>query len=259
MVNMRQPVVLPQSPECFFDRNRTSVAGILLFRDGGETGDGGGCNAACHICTRYQFKHSLTCSHIAHLQGLHQNRRPLRFGPLLKSSPLRSKRYRLSLSRRLALAPGKPYSLYFAINPPSISFALPPLSVVSAVRSICIALTSSCNSSTDSASLDPVRVSDGRVLYCWLMARDRFHRLLLHVALACENQLQLTPSPTTPAFSFSPNAHFQIIYAVLRSPQVLRFVPISTPPLSRVTFIMSHIITGPRLYLNLIFIRPFHF
>ena len=84
------------------------------------------------------------------------------------------------------------------------------------------------------------------------MARDRFHRLLLHVALACENQLQLTPSPTTPAFSFSPNAHFQIIYAVLRSPQVLRFVPISTPPLSRVTFIMSHIITGPRLYLNLI-------
>ena len=141
MVNMRQHVVLPQSPECFFDRNRTSVAGILLFRDGGETGDGGGCNAACRICTRYQFKHSLTCSHIAHLQGLHQNRRPLRFGPLHKSSPFRSKRCRLSLSRKLALPPAKPYSLYFAINPHI--FALLPLSAVSAVRSICIALTSS--------------------------------------------------------------------------------------------------------------------
>ena len=124
-------------------RTTAPVFGKLLFRDGDDTRDGGGCNAACHICTRYQFKHSLTCSHIAHLQGLHQNRRPLRFGPLLKSSPFRSKRCRLSLSRKLALPPAKPYSLYFAINPPSISFALPPLSVVSAVRSICIALTSS--------------------------------------------------------------------------------------------------------------------
>ena len=140
-------------------RTTAPVFGKLLFRDGGDTGDGGGCNAACHICTRYQFKHSLTCSHIAHLQGLHQNRRPLRFGPLHKSSPFRSKRCRLSLSRKLALPPAKPYSLYFAINPHI--FALLPLSAVSAVRSICIALTSSCDSSTDSASLDPVRVSDG--------------------------------------------------------------------------------------------------
>ena len=104
------------------------------------------------------------------------------------------------------------------------------------MRSICIALTSSCDSSTNSVSLDPVRVSDGRVLYCWLM---RFRRLLLHAALACENQLQLNPSPATPAFSFSPNAHFQITYAVLHSPHVLRFIPTSTPPLSRLTFLMS--------------------